>query len=86
MFLLGNMPVIFCFISYRMELLFRQLPEIVFWTWHGVRQCFLFFVNIVFQTLKKEMEERQGLVHKLLPVVFRSTLQSNIIYILNTQP
>uniref|UniRef100_A0A3B3C5T7 PNPLA domain-containing protein n=2 Tax=Oryzias melastigma TaxID=30732 RepID=A0A3B3C5T7_ORYME len=44
----------------RMELLFRQLPEIVFWTWHGVRQCFLFFVNIVVQTLKKGMEERQG--------------------------
>uniref|UniRef100_A0A3P9IJP2 Patatin-like phospholipase domain-containing protein 2 n=1 Tax=Oryzias latipes TaxID=8090 RepID=A0A3P9IJP2_ORYLA len=42
----------------RMELVFRQLPEFVFWTWHGARQCFLFLFNIVVQTLKKDMEKR----------------------------
>ncbi|XP_023280979.1 patatin-like phospholipase domain-containing protein 2 isoform X2 [Seriola lalandi dorsalis] len=45
--------------SQRIELLFRQAPELVFWTWCTMR-CYIFFLsNIFVRTLKKNMADRK---------------------------
>ncbi|XP_071331098.1 patatin-like phospholipase domain-containing protein 4 [Trachinotus anak] len=43
----------------RMELLFRQAPELVFWTWCSLRCFFFFFSNIIVCSLKKNMMDRK---------------------------
>nr|XP_033486058.1 patatin-like phospholipase domain-containing protein 2 [Epinephelus lanceolatus] len=43
---------------HRMELLFRQVPELLFWVWHGLRHFTVFFFNICVCTIKKNITDR----------------------------
>ncbi|GAA6229511.1 patatin-like phospholipase domain-containing protein 2 isoform X1 [Lates japonicus] len=42
----------------RLELLFRQTPELLFWAWHGLRHFSIFFFNIFVCSLKKNIKDR----------------------------
>uniref|UniRef100_UPI0037E97B7B patatin-like phospholipase domain-containing protein 4 n=1 Tax=Semicossyphus pulcher TaxID=241346 RepID=UPI0037E97B7B len=42
----------------RLELLFTQAPELVFWVWHAVRHFTFFFYDIFVCTVKKNMQDR----------------------------
>ncbi|KAM6981810.1 patatin-like phospholipase domain-containing protein 4 [Tautogolabrus adspersus] len=42
----------------RLELLFRQAPEFVYWLWHALRHFTIFFYEIVVNTLKKNIHDR----------------------------
>ncbi|XP_041654673.1 patatin-like phospholipase domain-containing protein 2 [Cheilinus undulatus] len=42
----------------RLELMFSQAPEFVFWLWHAVRHFTLFFYEIVIFSLKKNIHDR----------------------------
>ncbi|XP_070765937.1 patatin-like phospholipase domain-containing protein 2 [Enoplosus armatus] len=43
---------------HRLKMLFRQAPELVFWTWHGMKHFTFFFFNVVVCSLKKNMRDR----------------------------
>ncbi|XP_070695034.1 patatin-like phospholipase domain-containing protein 4 [Pempheris klunzingeri] len=42
----------------RLELLFMQAPELMFWAWHGLRHFTFFFFNIVVCSLEKNIKDR----------------------------
>ncbi|XP_035500726.2 omega-hydroxyceramide transacylase [Scophthalmus maximus] len=42
----------------RLELVFRQAPELVFWAWHSMRHFFFFFFKILVGSLKKNTKDR----------------------------
>ncbi|XP_060913172.1 patatin-like phospholipase domain-containing protein 2 [Labrus mixtus] len=42
----------------RLELLFRQAPEFLYWLWHALRHFTIFFYEIVVDTLKKNIQDR----------------------------
>ncbi|XP_070825105.1 patatin-like phospholipase domain-containing protein 4 [Chaetodon trifascialis] len=57
------LPVILLFYSIqqsrqRLELMFRQAPELMFWAWHALRHFILFFLNICVCTLRKNIKNR----------------------------
>lgn len=45
-------------VSSRLELFFRQAPELSFWVWQSLRYFTLFLLNIIVSTLKKNIKDR----------------------------
>ncbi|KAM7404794.1 hypothetical protein PAMP_012107 [Pampus punctatissimus] len=43
---------------HRLELLFRQAPELIFLAWHALRHFSFFFFNMFICSLKKNIENR----------------------------
>lgn len=42
----------------RVELLFSQVPELMFWAWHAMRHFTFFFYSIFICSLKKNINDR----------------------------
>lgn len=45
-------------VSPRLELFFRQVPELLFWLWQTLRYFTLFLFNIIVSTFKKNIKNR----------------------------
>ncbi|CAG6021497.1 unnamed protein product [Menidia menidia] len=48
----------------RLGLLFREMPDLIFWTWLSLRHCSVFFFNIIISTIKKNVTDR------VMPIMF----------------
>ncbi|XP_029975311.1 patatin-like phospholipase domain-containing protein 1 [Salarias fasciatus] len=42
----------------RLENLFRQMPDLLFWTWHNLRHCTFFFSRIVIFSIRENVKDR----------------------------